>query len=176
MSLLVFQFIQAFGQTQSNVDNEIQLTVEELILIFSIAIAVVIGILLFLARDIILRRKGTYEKNEYDSQRDRDYEKYHSDWASDDFTSKKKNKKSDYEEEFRKLSKNAKMPNYYAILGIPKTATHNEIKNQFRKLVKEWHPDKNKGKETEKKMAEINKAYEILSDDEKREKYNKYFA
>ena len=174
ISLFVFQFIQAFGQQST--DNEIRLTTEELTLIFSISTAVVIGIFLYLARDIILRRKGTYEKGKFESQKDRDYEKYHSDWTSDDFTYQGKKEKADYEDEFKKLSKNSELPNYYNILGIQKTATQNEIKNQFRKLVKEWHPDKNKDPETEKKMAEINKAYEILSDKEKKEKYDKYFA
>ena len=45
---------------------------------------------------------------------------------------------------------------------------------RFRDLVKEWHPDRNKGKFTEKRMSEINKAYEILSDEETRKNYDDY--
>ncbi|MCH8996172.1 MAG: DnaJ domain-containing protein, partial [Thaumarchaeota archaeon] len=64
---------------------------------------------------------------------------------------------------------------YYKILKIPKTATREQIKNQFRLLVKEWHPDRNPDSASKEKMAEINKAYEVLSDKERRKNYDKYF-
>jgi len=48
-----------------------------------------------------------------------------------------------------------------------------EIRNKFRELAKKTHPDKTK-ENSEEKMAELNKAYEILSDRERREKYDKY--
>ena len=48
-----------------------------------------------------------------------------------------------------------------------------EIKNKFRDLVKKTHPDKTK-KDSEEEMVELNKAYEILSDKERREKYDRY--
>ena len=60
------------------------------------------------------------------------------------------------------------------MLKLAKKASKNEIKTRFRKLVKEWHPDKSKQEESEKKMAEINKAYEILSDEEKRKSYDSF--
>ena len=69
---------------------------------------------------------------------------------------------------------NSSLPNYYEILGIPKDATQENIKVRFRSLAKEWHPDKNKGKMADKKMIEINKAYEVLSDDKRRKSYDKF--
>ena len=155
-------------------NNEIILSESDLILTFSIAIAVVIGIFLYLARNQILRRKGDYEKGEFESKRNRDFEKYHSDWTSDqnDFSEHEKNTKDD--ENFRKLLQNSSLPNYYQILGVKKNASQKEIKNEFRRLVKEWHPDKRKDASSEEKMAEINKAYEILSDNERRKKYDSY--
>lgn len=61
---------------------------------------------------------------------------------------------------------------YYTILGIPKTATLDEIKKAYRKLALEYHPDRNKSKESEEKFKEITKAYEVLSNDEKRRMYD----
>ena len=66
------------------------------------------------------------------------------------------------------------MPNYYKILGVERTATKEQIKNKYRKLAKETHPDKSKDASTEDEMVEINKAYEVLSDEEKRERYDKF--
>ena len=64
---------------------------------------------------------------------------------------------------------------YYKILGIPKTANEAEIKNAFRKLAKKHHPDLNpNNKEAETKFKEMNEAYEVISDPEKRKKYDKY--
>lgn len=66
---------------------------------------------------------------------------------------------------------------YYSILGIAKTATGEEIKKAFRKLAVKYHPDKNAGnKEAEEKFKEINEAYEVLSDAEKRKLYDRYGA
>ena len=61
------------------------------------------------------------------------------------------------------------------ILGVPKNATQDEIKKQYRFLAKEHHPDKTTDKDSEKKMAEINEAYEVLSDQNRKELYDKYF-
>src|SRR5437764_13041462 len=62
---------------------------------------------------------------------------------------------------------------YYKILGISKTATADEIKKAFRKLAVRYHPDKNPGsKPMEEKFKEINEANEVLSDPEKRKKYD----
>src|SRR5690606_5602073 len=62
---------------------------------------------------------------------------------------------------------------YYKILGVPKNATQDEIKKAYRKLAVKYHPDKNPGnKEAERKFQEINEANEVLSDPEKRKKYD----
>ena len=62
---------------------------------------------------------------------------------------------------------------YYKTLGVAKTATADEIKKAFRKLARQHHPDLAKDKKTaEEKFKEINEAYEVLSDTEKRKKYD----
>lgn len=64
---------------------------------------------------------------------------------------------------------------YYAILGVSKTATPEEIKQAFRKLARKYHPDLNPGdKEAETRFKEINEANEVLSDPEKRQKYDQF--
>ena len=62
---------------------------------------------------------------------------------------------------------------YYKVLAVPKAATDDEIKKAFRKLARKYHPDVAKDKKTaEEKFKEINEAYEVLSDPEKRGKYD----
>ena len=64
---------------------------------------------------------------------------------------------------------------YYAILGVNKTTSADEIKKTFRKLARKYHPDMNPGnKEAEARFKEVNEAYEVLSDPEKRKKYDQY--
>ena len=64
---------------------------------------------------------------------------------------------------------------YYEVLGVDKTASDDEIKRAFRKLAVKYHPDRNQGdKEAEAKFKEINEAYQILSDSEKRAKYDQF--
>lgn len=57
---------------------------------------------------------------------------------------------------------------YYEILGVPRNATKEEIKRAYRRLVLQYHPDRNKSPEAEEKFKEISEAYAVLSDDEKR--------
>ena len=65
---------------------------------------------------------------------------------------------------------------YYKILGVDKNATKDELKKKFRELSKQWHPDlckdESKKEEYEEKFKEINEAYSVLSDDEKRAQYD----
>ena len=61
---------------------------------------------------------------------------------------------------------------FYKILEISENATQEEIKKAYRKLAAKWHPDRNKSLEATKKMQEINKAFEVLGDEEKRKKYD----
>src|ERR1700693_4154804 len=62
---------------------------------------------------------------------------------------------------------------YYAILGVPRTATDKEIRTAFRKLARKHHPDVNQGDKTaEDRFKEINEANEVLGDPEKRKKYD----
>ncbi len=64
---------------------------------------------------------------------------------------------------------------YYKVLGISKTATQDEIKKAYRKLARKMHPDLNPNdKEAHKKFQQINEANEVLSDPEKRKKYDQY--
>lgn len=64
---------------------------------------------------------------------------------------------------------------YYATLGVSKSATADQIKQAFRKLARKHHPDVNPGdKSAEAKFKEINEAYEVLSDSDKRRKYDQY--
>lgn len=63
---------------------------------------------------------------------------------------------------------------YYKILGIPRSATDDEIKKAYRKLALRYHPDKNKSPNAEEKFKEVAEAYEVLSDKSKRDLYDKY--
>lgn len=62
-------------------------------------------------------------------------------------------------------------PDYYKTLGVPRTASTDEIKKAFRKLARKYHPDAGG---SEAKFKEINEAYEVLSDDKKRKLYDQY--
>ena len=64
---------------------------------------------------------------------------------------------------------------YYEVLGLQKGASDNDIKKAFRKIARKYHPDKNPGdKVAEEKFKEINEAYAVLSDPEKKEKYDRF--
>jgi curved DNA-binding protein len=64
---------------------------------------------------------------------------------------------------------------YYEILGVPKSATEEDVKKAYRKLALKHHPDRNPGnKEAEERFKEINEAYAVLSDKEKRKQYDRF--
>lgn len=64
---------------------------------------------------------------------------------------------------------------YYEVLGLQKGASESEIKSAFRKAAMKYHPDKNPGdKEAEEKFKEVNEAYSVLSDPEKKDKYDRF--
>ena len=69
------------------------------------------------------------------------------------------------------------MKDYYKVLGVNKNATPEDIKKAYRQLALKYHPDRNKGdKEAEEKFKEINEAYAVLSDPEKRRQYDMFGA
>ena len=159
------------------VDGTIEsLTESEQMIVFAIASAIIISVLIFLARGSIFRKKNEYDTGEWESKKNRDYEKYHSEWMSDEISFERKGKNKLSDEDFRKSLLSKDIPDYYAILQIQKTASQNEIKNQFRSLAKKWHPDRKQSDDAEKKMAQINMAYEVLSDTKRRKMYDQHFS
>ena len=162
----------SYAQTSES-NRELKVSDDEKIILFAGFSIAVIAIFLFLARDIILRRKTKYEKQDHESKKDRTYEKYHSDWG-DDYEEVGKRGNSKQDKEYREYVTNNDLPNYYEILGVETNASPEEIKKNFRELAKKTHPDKTK-EDSEEEMMKINKAYEVLSDKTSKEKYDKYF-
>ena len=146
------------------------------ITIFAIAAIIIIGVLVFLARGSFTRKKTEYDAGEWESKKNRDYEKYHSEWMSDEVNFERDGKDKLSDEEFRESLLNENLPDYYAILQVSKDASQDEIKKQFRLLAKKWHPDKKQSNDAEEKMAQINMAYEVLSDHKRRKMYDQHFA
>jgi hypothetical protein len=121
---------------------EYAMTTEESIMLFGGFAIAVIGIFLFLARDSILRRKTSYDKEEHESKKDKTYEKYHSDWTDDyvDFTY---TKFTEDDAEFSKAAQNSTLPDYYKILGLPRSASpeprnYTQIRVREKKQMKLW--------------------------------------
>lgn len=169
---IIFGLSQTVNAQSGSLDMELEVSDEEKVILFSGFVIAVLGVFLFLARDIILRKKTSYDKEELESKKDKTFEKYHSDWGDDyEELGQRRNTKED--KEFREAVNNDELPNYYEIIGVSNDATPEEIKKKFRELVKKTHPDKTK-EDSEEKMAKLNKAYEVLSDKESRERYDRY--
>jgi len=146
------------------------------IIIFASAATLIIGILIFLARHSIIRKKTDYDTNDWVSKKNRDYEKYHSEWMNDEISFERKGKNKLSDEEFQKSLLHKNLPDYYTVLGVQKNASQDEIKRKFRLLAKEWHPDRKQTNNAEEKMAQINTAYEVLSNLKRREMYDQHFS
>ena len=116
-------------------------------------------------RDAILRRKNRYDASKLDSQKNRDYEKYHSEWGDDWGWRENKQK--------RHKHKRSKDDEYYNILDVKRNATMDEIKSKYRELAKKSHPDKNIDSDSAR-MVMINRAYEVLSNKLLRKEYDEY--
>ena len=170
------EFVKFFYDSGAQVNppsavSDYYVSADDLYLTFAIAIIIVVGIFIYLARHIILRKKTSYDYVKLDSKKDRDYEKYHSEWSEEEiFGTHKRNTKA---KEFREMYNDNSLPNYYLVLGLTNDSSQSEIKNQYRQLAKQYHPDRNSDS-TEEKMAQINKAYEILSDKKLKSEYDKF--
>ena len=68
----------------------------------------------------------------------------------------------------------AEKRDYYEVLGLSKGASEDEIKKAYRKMAKKYHPDINKEPGAEEKFKEINEAYEVLSDPQKKATYDQF--
>ena len=156
-----------------SVVEEFYISQEDLIITFAICIIVVVGIFVYLARNIILRKKTKYDQLDLDSKKNRDYEKYHSEWTEEEIFGSRKGSTIN-QKTFNEMLKNKTLPNYYDVLGVEQSASPEQIKEQFRLLAKEWHPDR-RNDSSEEKMTEINQAYEVLSNQKLREEYDKYY-
>src|SRR5579885_2198314 len=63
---------------------------------------------------------------------------------------------------------------YYEVLGVARTATEEEIRKAYRKLAFQYHPDRNPSADADAKFKEINEAYEVLSDTQRRREYDQF--
>jgi len=116
------------------------------------------------------RRAGCYSALEKYDEAVRDYDKAHQmDPDNDEISKSLRDAKLDQKKAARK--------DYYKILGVPKDADENQIKKAYKKAALQWHPDKNCESEESKKKAEkmfkdIGEAYAVLSDAQKRRRYD----
>ncbi len=154
------------GSTQGGAH---QPTADQVVILAGFAVATA-AVFVYLARDSIMRRGDRYaDGRDLGSAMDRDYEKYHSDWADG------------YEEVGSRSGRmrngggagDDAAGNPYEVMGINSDATQEEIKKRYRILARENHPDKSGHEGARDRMAEINRAYEVLSDPDQRSEYDK---
>ncbi len=158
--IFLFSISDAYAEDQIPV-----LQTRDLIIIFGSFVAAMVALVIYISRDAILHRKNRYDASKLDSQKNRDYEKYHSEWNDDWGWRENRQKKHRY-----KISKDEE---YYNILGVKKNSTMDEIKSKYRELAKKSHPDKNIDKDSAR-MVMINRAYEVLSNKLLRKEYDEY--
>ena len=89
-----------------------------------------------------IEKKTSYDYAKLDSKKNRDYEKYHSEWSEEEVFGSRKT--STDAKEFREMYNENSLPNYYLILELTNDSSESEIKSQYRKLAKQYHPDRNK--------------------------------
>ena len=175
-SIIIFSLVMSVAvpaaSAQQDLNMEMEVSDQDKIILFGGFAIAIIGIFLFLARDIILRKKTEYDKENLESKKEKTYEKYHSDWG-DDYEEIGSRRNSKEDKEFREAKRNEDLPDYYEVLEVQRDATPEEIKKKFRELAKKTHPDKTK-EDSEEEMTLLNKAYEVLSDEETRKKYDTY--
>ena len=106
--------------------SDYYVSAEDLYLTFAIAIIIVLGVFIYLARHIILRTKTSYDDVKLDSKKNRDYEKYHSEWSEEEiFGSHKRNTEA---KEFREMYNDNSLPKLLSYIGINKR--FHPIRNQ----------------------------------------------
>ena len=66
------------------------------------------------------------------------------------------------------------MPDPYSVLGVPRNADQDAIRKAYKKLARKWHPDVNKAEGAEDRFKEVNAAYEVLGDEQKRQNYDRF--
>lgn len=129
-----------------------------------------IAVFVYIARHSIMRRRTLYDdRHDLGSKEDRDREKYSSDWADG------------YEEVGSRTRRKSRgddggasgPPDPYMVMGVGRDATRADIKARYRILARQNHPDKSDRGDARERMAGINKAYEILSDPQKRDEYDR---
>ncbi|TPX53800.1 hypothetical protein SeMB42_g00592 [Synchytrium endobioticum] len=117
---------------------------------------------------LVFRAEASIKEEDYESAA-RDYRKAHDNNEGDREILEALHK-------VQRLLQQSSRKNYYKVLGVKRSATKKEIKKAYRKLAQQWHPDKYQGDLSKdavlKKMSEINEAYETLSNDDTRERYD----
>ena len=154
----------------------------DLVLLFAVSIAAVAGIALYISREAIARKKTSYDRGSYESQRNRDYEKYHSGWGDESAAGRGAGVLDDdfgggvLDDDFGGGGAGGGAPDYYGVLGLGRNAGPGEVKQRYRELAKEAHPDRAGGApgggDAVRRMALINEAYEVLSDPDRRKRYD----